>query len=143
MIHTRPEGELTLPASLAPAGERSWWWVELGLPIPYLLISIRQTTEQGEFETTLLTSRVDDLLHIASNEAPSLRIRQVQLLSPHYMNGTEDYQFAAVLQIWRCDDGREDVVFVLLDGSRQNYFTSSEPPEMDELSLAYSRNKAD
>ncbi|HNC85199.1 MAG TPA: hypothetical protein PK999_19265 [Nitrospira sp.] len=85
----------------------------------------------------LLTSRIEDLLHIATKEDLSVQIRNVQVLSPHYMNGTDHYQLHVVRQIWRGKNGMPDLVFVMEDGSRQSYVLSDEESAVDDLVLAY------
>lgn len=118
MIHTLPRAELPNFAANTARGERSWSWVELGLPIPYFLASQRVVTPEGDLVREFLISRLDQLLSLAAEESPELQLIGVCLLSPGYMNGTEHYQLGPIKAIWRSRSNKLKQCFDMMDGTQ-------------------------
>lgn len=133
MIYSSPAAEVRIFQALARNGERSWNWVELGLQIPYYLVSIHNRSE--DMAQHFLFGRLRDVLDLAAQQGESLQVLDVALLSPGYMNGTERYQFGQVQEIW-CAKGRgQPNIFVMADGKKLRFDLSGTPTEDFEMEL--------
>lgn len=117
MIHTLPSAELTNLTARFATGERSWGWVELGLSIPYFLASQLAVTSEGEVVRDFLITHLDQLLLLATQDTPECQLLGVGLLSPGYMNGTEQYQLGAVKTIWRSRSNKLKQRYDMQDGT--------------------------
>ena len=138
MIHTLPSAELpNLAARFAP-GERSWSWIELGLSIPYFLASQLAVTSEGEVVRDFLIARLDQLLSLAAQDTPERQLLGVGLLSPGYMNGTEQYQLGAVKTIWRSRSNKLKQRFDMQDGTQLVFdITNDQQSDDMEVVLAF------
>lgn len=128
MFHTQPEAENKFLQGFASFGERSWNWVELGLQIPYLYISVNVDTEDGICAQHFLFSTLMDALSlIAESKNGIYSDLKIGLLSPGYMNGGNFYEFGRVKEIWK-RQGDHEQMFVMSDGAKL-YF----PPDANDL----------
>lgn len=134
MIHTLPSAELPNLAARQARGERTWSWVELGLPIPYFLASQREVTPEGNLVREFLISRLAHLLSLANQCGPDRQLVGVGLLSPGYMNGTDQYQLGAVRAIWRSRSNPLKQRFEMTDGT-QLLFDITGHPDADDMEL--------
>lgn len=99
MFYTTPSAEIPTPAELAPHGERTWQWIELGLNIPMFLAHYKDPEQHCTRHIWL--SRFEDLLSLATQGQSEQRLLAIGLLSPDYMNNSENYQLNWVTSIWR------------------------------------------
>lgn len=134
MIHTLPNAELPNLTARFARGERSWGWVELGLSIPYFLASQLAVTSEGEVVRDFLISRLDLLLSLAAQDTPERQLLGVELLSPGYMNGTEQYQLGAVKTIWCSRSNKLKQRFDMQDGT-QLVFDITNDQDSDDMEV--------
>lgn len=135
MFYTSPEAEVRVPKPLAPNGERSWRWVELGLQIPYFLLSIQISNEETEMVRRLVLGQLQDVLDIASQQSESFQVIDLGLLSPGYMNGSESYQLGTIKEIWGAKETGQPTVFVMADRSKLTFSLGSKEPKEVEMEL--------
>jgi len=102
MFHTYPEAELSIPIGLAPNGERSWYWMELGIMTAYFFVTVQIETDEGDsFTRYLWFSQIDPVMQIAHQLGKRLHLFRLDLFSPGYMNGSDGYRLDQVKQVWR------------------------------------------
>ena len=136
MFHTFPSAELQLAADISPEGGESWRWVELGLQIPYFLVSLQvAVSDEIEIGRKLLFGNLDDVLRIAEQKDTEYKFIGVGLLSPGYMNGTGDYQLGRVSQIWRNRSRRLCQRFLMEDGAELWFRADDAHPGDGEMEL--------
>ncbi|MBC9073446.1 hypothetical protein IAI53_15860 [Thauera sp. CAU 1555] len=117
MIHTYPEAELPIPPSLAPNGERSWHWVELGLIVPHFLVKVELLSPEGWISRHILTTEFQFVLDNLNEE--HARVTTVYLLSGFEADGAQHPACHEISQVWATDDDNDaliDLVFVLRTG---------------------------
>lgn len=135
MIYSSPAAEVRIPTGLARNGERSWRWMELGLQIPYFLVSLQTITEDIDVVRHLLFGHLRDVLDLASQQSASFKVLNLGLLSPGYMNGTERYQLGQVREIWSAKGRGQPNLFVMEDGTKLRFDVTGEPSDDLELEL--------
>ena len=83
-----------------PNGERAWSTIELGLNIPLFLV--RFLNKEHQHTRHLLLSDPHDLLPMAlAMKVSNQELLAIGLLSPDYINGSENYQLFWLTSIWR------------------------------------------
>lgn len=115
MIHTYPSAEVS--TAIDCGGARNWYWAELGLNIPYFLVTSEKTTADGPVTCHLLCAHLGQLLELAKSDDPSFRILKLQLLSPDYMNGGDCFQLDELTEIWRTRRQGHAYRFVVANGA--------------------------
>lgn len=118
MFRTYPEAELKRPIIFGANSERCWNWIELSLYIPYFYISLELNFEEGKFTRQFMFSQLRDLLYlIESDKYKTMKVLNIMLMSPAYMNGGDSYQFDKIKEIWETQAGTGNR-FVLCDGRK-------------------------
>ncbi|MFZ3041571.1 MAG: hypothetical protein WA108_07225 [Thiobacillus sp.] len=118
MLHTFPDAELPIPSALAPNGERTWSWVELGLKLPYYFVTVLFTDDNDvKLERHLILSDLRTIQELAANPPSHVHLQRVDLLSPGYMNGSSGYQLAQLSEVWQASGEQR---FIMADGAEQN-----------------------
>lgn len=118
MFHTYPEAELPIPLSLAPNGERAWYWIELGIKTTYFFVTATIQTDEGdEFTRHLWFSEIAPVVEIACQSGTKMHFVRLDLFSPGHVNGGEGYRFDQVRQVWRHKKDGATLCFHLADGT--------------------------
>lgn len=118
MLHTSPEAELPVPSALAPNGERVWSWVELGLKLPYYLVTVLFTDDDDvKLERHLIFSDLSAIQELVANPPAHVHLQRVDLLSPGYMNGSSGYQLAQLSEVWQASGEQR---FIMANGAELN-----------------------
>lgn len=134
MINTYPDGEAPFPEQLGVPGQRLWHWVELAFYAPFFIIEVVVDTEDGAFVRPIVTA---DIRMVANLDVPGYlhaRLHQVFLLSPGYLNGTEEFHLARLAEIWSAsDDHFGDVLFVLDDGRTMRHSMIDPPADLEAM----------
>lgn len=121
MFHTLPEAEFPLPRGLAQNGLRAWQWIEFGLCAPHLLVSLDVCTKDGgSLGRTLLFDNLQMLQALVKNPGDDVRIRQVAVLSPDWLNGSGGYQLDEARQVW-ADEWLATGEYVLANGTKYGF----------------------
>lgn len=137
MFHTHPEAELIFPLGLASFGERSWYWVELSIQIPYLFLSVNVEIEECTIRRHFIFSHLRDALGLIAESRDIAKDLEIGLLSPGYMNGSNSYQLGQVKEIWERRGGREQM-FVMSDGAKFHYPSDADGVMNQEMELVVS-----
>lgn len=77
---------------------------------------------------------VRDVLDLAGQQCDQLRLEEVALLSPSYMNGTRGYQLGRLKEIWAGRSMSLCYRFILEDGT-DLHFTSEPAANPQELAM--------
>lgn len=101
MFYTWPEAKQPSPPVYPPMGEQTWRWVELAIAIPVFLLHLRVKEEDAAMDRHLLFGQLRDALEVINKKSHDLEIVGMSLLSPGYMNGSEDFQLGKIREIWR------------------------------------------
>jgi len=115
MFYTWPEAQQ--PGSIANSalGDKTWRWVELAIVIPIFMVHLRLKGEDSTLDRHLLFGHLRDALALINQEGDDQEIIGMSLLSPGYMNGSDDFQLGKISEIWH--DKRNDIYkFVLYSG---------------------------
>jgi hypothetical protein len=102
MFHTYPYAELPLPVGLAPNGERSWYWVELGIKAEYFFATAISESDEGVFSRHLWFSHIDEVIDMINYSGKHFQLTRLDIFSPGCMNGHGIYQLDQISQVW-CD----------------------------------------
>lgn len=125
MIYTHAHAKATLTQALG--GPSPWHWAELGIHAPYYLLDVEVETEDGPFIRHIITAEMKTVLHTFRTDDKRMKLRNVGLLSPRYLNGSETYQLKSLSQIWSADKaGHLDLLFVHADGTRIRFCLSGD-----------------
>jgi hypothetical protein len=117
MFHTYPDAELSMPIGLAPNGERSWHWMELGIKIAYLFVTAQIETDEGDaFTRHLWFSQIEPVMQIAQQAGKGFHLVRLDVFSPGHMNGGDGYRLDQVKQVWRSRGNPTTLRFLLVDG---------------------------
>ena len=120
-FNTSDKAEHRLLSSLVPNGTRSWNWVELGLQIPIFLLSLHVIEDENtSYGHHVLYGSLSDLLCAVATQSDKVRIHELQLLSPGYMNGGERYQIGLVKEIWH-RKATPNYLCVMADGNELRF----------------------
>jgi hypothetical protein len=138
MFYTWPEAQQSSALTNPGLGDKTWRWVELAIAIPLFLIHVRLKEEDSTLDRHLLFGQLRDALEVINQKNDSQEIIGMSLLSPGYMNGSDDFQLGKVSEIWR--DKTSTMHKYVLDSGQSMTFdlfqrTVSEP-EM-ELMLSF------
>lgn len=133
MFHTDESSEVKMIDDIACNGEKTWWYVTKKLHFSWFHVICEITYEINEkFQEIYLIDQVEHLLDIEKN--PVMKIVEVDLVSPSYMNGTKRWEMAPLVKII---EGKEQEyqqtvnVFVLANG--KHYLESGEQYKEQEL----------
>lgn len=135
MFYSSATAEVHIPKGLAPNGERSWRWIELGLQVPYFMVSLHTSAEDVDVVQHLLFGYLRDVLDLAAQQSASFQVQNLDLLSPAYMNGSERYQLGRVKEVWTAKGRGQPNVFVMSDGAKLRFDLSGKPAEDLEMEL--------
>lgn len=115
MFYTWPEAQQ--PGSIANSalGDKTWRWVELAIVIPIFLVHMRLKGEDSTLDRHLVFGQLRDALEVINQKSDDQEIIGMSLLSPGYMNGSDDFQLGKISQIW-CDKTSTIHKFVLANG---------------------------
>lgn len=118
MLHTFPDAEFSI-SGVTEDGARTWLWMEFGLYIPYFLVTLQveSNMKSGTISLTrhLFLTAVEQILDLKNQQNSSMKIQNLSLMSPGYMNGSNDYELAQIKEIWSYV-GCRGHMFVLTDG---------------------------
>lgn len=137
MIETHPEAEIEFTRAYSPLGPKSWNWVELALPIPYLLISVSVESEAASIRRNFLFGSIIEAMSLMDATRDASQQMEIGLLSPGYMNGSDFYQLGRLKEIWRSRVGNTQM-FVMTDGKKFNFPPKEFAPIDQEMELIVS-----
>lgn len=134
MINTYPAGEAIFPEQLGVPGQRLWHWVELAYYAPFFIIEVVVDTEDGAFVRPIVTADIRMVANLSVPGYPHARLHQVFLLSPGYLNGSEEFHLARLAEIWSSSDEHfGDLLFVLYDGRTLRHATIDPPGDLEAM----------
>lgn len=137
MFYTWPEAQQ--PCSLAnpSLGDKTWRWVELAIVIPLFLLHVRLKEEDSTLDRHLLFGQLREALEVINQKNDNQEIIGMLLLSPGYMNGSEDFQLGKISEIWR--DKTSTIHKYVLDSGQSLIFDMFQREEIDpEMELLLS-----
>lgn len=107
MFYTPSIAEVPIPQSLSQ-GDRMWSWIKLGLCEPYFLVTVllieRQDNLKLQHTEHLWFSSVPQLLELKNSECDELLIKQISVLLPGYLNGTDEFSLERLHEIWQDEE---------------------------------------
>jgi hypothetical protein len=116
MFQTSSAAEMEVPTPWAQLGERAWRYVELGLNIPYFLMTVRFVESGSTFRRHFMFSQLSDVLGLASELRDPHSIDCLQLLIPDFMHNGAGYDMGRIKQVWVDKSKRRNQTFVMADG---------------------------
>lgn len=135
MFYTSPEAFLPIPKLFGFDASKAWRWVEFGLNMPYFLLTLRISDGDSEIEQHLMFCQIEDLMAYAKQLGGNAVIREIGLLSPGYMNGTENYQLGKLKEVWKAKQQSINFVFVMTDGQKLQFPPDEKISNLDAYEL--------
>lgn len=122
MFETHDVAEVHVPPLLASNGERLWQYVALRLHMPWFYV-IYKTTAASQIRSSsiLFLQHPEQLIDL--QQQAGIKIEQVELVSPGYMNGEGHWKMEPLREIWKgLEPGapyeHEILIYVLDNGDR-------------------------
>lgn len=124
MIVTHEQDRMAGRAFLLGPNSQLWRRAHLELAVPYFLLNYEVADSGGWIGQTELFWEVDQLLHCCQQIAndQQLRLVQIALISPSWMNKEDCWQMHTVHEVWRTQgDGSLPVVMHYVTDTGQRY----------------------
>jgi len=135
MFYTSSEAFVPIPKLFGSDASKAWRWVEFGLYMPYFLLTLRISDGDSEIEQHLMFCQIEDLMEYAKQVSSNAVIREIDLLSPGYMNGTDNYQLGKLKEVWKAKQQSLNFVFVMTDGQKLQFPPDEEISNLDAYEL--------
>ncbi len=124
MFQTTDDAEVCFPSALVEPGEKSWWFIKQRLHIHWFYVVYIAKTDEGNSTHMMFFTVLEQLLMFTSIE--EITVTNVYLVSPDYMNKTQQWKMEPLQEIWLGDEpeteDQEAHIFRLTDGK---YYVSS------------------
>lgn len=108
-------------SALAGEGRHVWSAVSLPLNRPWFFVSYTCFTEDGPHTSSIMVDSASKILEIAGLIGDQVRLDDVLLVSPGWVNQTTGWKMEPLAAIWEGQDPLRSVkaqIFVLTDGRR-------------------------
>ena len=122
MFKTYQSAEIFNP--FADPGERNWSYVKVDLHLPWFYVQYSSHFEGESCHSMFLFSRIEQLQELAEN--PSVKITEVNVVTPDYINKTDGWQMGCLTKILKsmgtlAGNDAPIFIYVLTDGTEILY----------------------
>ncbi|MCW5597394.1 MAG: hypothetical protein KIT42_16060 [Rhodocyclaceae bacterium] len=100
MFSTLEGSEIATPLGLRNPDEHHWSYVELLLHIPWLFVTVVKRNRRSSLRRQLFLLYPEQLAGLASGR--SINIESAVLATPPHMNGSDQWRFENLSEVWRC-----------------------------------------
>lgn len=135
MFETIDEAEVKIPDPLKAPGERAWWFVKNSLHMRWFHL-VCESTYKDDYRSSnmFFLTQIDHLLDVVEDK--TVKILQVDLVTPKHMNEGERWKMEPLSEIWvgyepECEHQQEAHIYVTSDGTR--YLDSALSEREEEL----------
>lgn len=134
MFETVDNAEVSIPAELKDFDERAWWYVTYRLHMRWFHVTCEFNYKDGQATHMLFLTQLEHLLDIEKEK--SIKILQIDLVTPGHMNDGERWQMEPLSEIWigyepDTEHRQEAQIYVVADGS--HYIDSALETNEEEL----------
>lgn len=142
MFETYDDSEIPIPAGLALNGERLWRYAQINTQIPWFYVEYLVDYGDLKSKSVLLIAN-NEQLEILANRT-DIEITQAHVVTPGYVNKTEDWQMNKLKQVFRATRriGRNKIpvtIYVLSDGREMVYSTdTNEKAQLEDCKTVFS-----
>lgn len=137
MFYTSQEALISTPVQMSDNGSKLWRWVEFGLYIPYFLVTQLISEESSEIGQHLIFGQIQDLMAHAAQLPNNVVISEIGLLSPGYMNGTDNFQLGVIKEIWKSKQQSNNFLFIMKNGQTLSFPPDIAPPDRRLFELLF------
>lgn len=103
--HRETEIVLELPGEAPPAtGEQVWRYVEQELMLPWIYLQIVRQIGREENASMLMLYHAQELRQLIDNQSARLWVKQVQFVTPPYMNGQSQWVMEPLKRVSLVED---------------------------------------
>jgi hypothetical protein len=135
MFYTSPAAFVPTSKLFGSDASKKWRWIEFGLYMPYFLVTLRISDGDSEIDQHLMFGQIQDLMAHAVLVSDNAVIIEIGLLSPGYMNGTDNYLLGKLKEVWISKQQSLNLVFVMTDGQKLQFPPDEEISNLDEYEL--------
>ncbi|WEK28483.1 MAG: hypothetical protein P0Y58_16375 [Candidatus Pseudomonas phytovorans] len=120
MFITHKQAELALGELLGDGSTQCWQYVEQTTHCPWFYVKVAFQQDNEAFTSMLMLPSISSLEQVISEQTAGLRLLDVQLVSPGYLNGSDGWMMEKLLELRETvDDIREEAVYVYsLEGGK-------------------------
>lgn len=124
MFSTMEGSEIATPLGLRDPDEHHWPFVELLLHIPWLFVTVVKRSRRSSLRRQLFLLYPEQLASLASGH--SVDIESAVLATPPHMNGSDQWQFEKLSEVWHCVDPEtpEQLTYLYVVATGREYSSS-------------------
>lgn len=125
MFITTKQAEVKGSQAMLEPGHQGWHFVQKNLMSPWFHTTIVRCEGGLEFHDVVFVDSLQALTPLLEITEVGVQVTSVQLVSPGWLNGTNDWHMDTLLEIARSQDGTS-LRYTLHDG-RHFYFPEAQP----------------
>ncbi|RAI71904.1 hypothetical protein DOZ80_08710 [Pseudomonas fluorescens] len=131
MFITNRQAEVTGSVSMLEPGHQGWHFVQKHQMTPWFHTTIARCEDGLEIHDVMFVDSVQTLTSILELAGIGVQVKAVHLVSPGWINGTDDWRMDMLLEVAKSQDGTS-LRYTLKDGRRFYY-----PEARPEVSTTY------
>lgn len=101
MFRTNDRSQAAVPPAATIEGDRHWYTVDVRLQHIWFVASFAWPADKADFPHTLILADLSQITRATTELGAT--IKQVVLVSPSAINGTDRWLFEDLVEAWECD----------------------------------------